>query len=229
MRWLDSLADVLLPRYCKVCGERLTLGEQHLCASCYLKLPRMPYSRDRLCITERLLLAEKSVVRAASFFHYEKESKYVNLLYHLKYYGHPEVGRYLARAAATALQKEGFFEGIECIVPVPLSKKKLRKRGYNQCDYIARGLSEITGIPVETHALSRNVAGQVQASKGRFQRWNNAEGLFCVADATLLQDRFILLCDDVVTTGATISSLTTIMEQSAPGIRIAVFTLAIAT
>lgn len=228
MEWLDSLADVLLPRSCKVCGARLALTERHLCASCFLKLPVLEYSPDGISRTEQLLLAERSVFRAASYFRYEKESKYVNILYHLKYYGHPDVGLYMARCAALRLQPAGFFEGIDCILPVPLSARKRRKRGYNQCDYIARGISEITGIPIEDDVLKRMTVGQVQAKKGRFQRWSNAEGLFCVPAPARLDGRTILLVDDVVTTGATISSLTQVMSEASPSVRIAVFTLALA-
>ncbi len=229
MSLLESIADVLLPRFCKVCGRRLAIGEQHLCVSCTLRLPVIQYRQGEISPTENVLLGEFAMVRAASLFRYEKESDYSHILYHLKYYGHPGVGRYLARQAASMLQREHFFDGISCIVPVPLSHRKLRKRGYNQCDYIASGLSQVTGLPIRTDIVTRTVSNQVQAKKGRLQRWRNAEGIFRVCDADSLRSYpHILIVDDVVTTGSTISSLIDTLRSSAPSLRISVFTLAIA-
>ena len=227
MSLIGSLADVLMPRYCKVCGRRLSVCEEHLCAACTLKMPLLPYSRDTLSQTETLLLGETSLVRAASYFRYDKESEYRKILYHLKYYAHPDVGRCLARRAATLFDGEGFFEGIDYIVPVPLSRGKRRKRGYNQCDYIARGIQSVTGLTVRTDVVVRSVSNQVQAKKGRMQRWLNAEGIFAVTDAGALANRHVLVVDDVVTTGATIMSLMDVMSASAD-VRISVFTLALA-
>lgn len=227
MSLMESLADVLMPRYCKVCGCRLSIGEEHLCAPCTLKMPLLPYSRDCPSRTEALLLSELRLVRAASYFRYDKESDYRKILYHLKYYGHPAVGFCLARRAAVSLSAEGFFEGIDYIVPVPLSRRKKRKRGYNQCDYIARGIQSVTGLEIRCDVVARTVSNQVQAKKGRLQRWLNAEGIFAVSDAGALDGSHVLVVDDVATTGATIMSLMDVMTASAD-VRISVFTLALA-
>lgn len=227
MLLLDSVADALMPRFCIVCGRRLALGEKHLCAACCLKMPLLPYRRDEPSATETLLMAEKTLVRAASYFSYRKESRYARILYHLKYFGHPEVGTWLARQAALRLAKEGFFEGVDCIVPVPLSKARHRRRGYNQSEYIARGLSEITGIPIEKNLVCRSVDNRQQVRKGGIERRENMEGIFSVCDAAGLEGRHVLVVDDVVTTGATILSLTGSMS-GATNVRVSVFTLGLA-
>lgn len=227
MKLFSAVADVLLPRYCKVCGRRLSVGEQHLCAPCLLRLPLLEYDGEQICRTEELLLGVTPLVHAASLFRYEKESDYRKILYHLKYYDHPEVGRYLAACAALRLREKGFFDGIDLIVPVPLSSRKLRARGYNQCDFIAEGLSQVTGIAIERGAVARRVSNQVQAMKGRIQRWSNAEGIFSVTDASRLDDRHLLVVDDVITTGATVCSLIDTISAAAD-VRVSVFTLAVA-
>lgn len=227
MQLLSSVADVLMPRFCMVCGHRLSIGERDICVSCTLKMPLMPYHKGAANATEQLLMAELPLVRAASYMSYYKESDYSRILYHLKYYGHPDIGFRLARDAALMLERENFFDGIDMILPVPLSRSKYRKRGYNQCDYIAGGISDVTGIPVRKDILKRRTSNSAQAKKGLFQRWNSVTNLFGVYDKTALQGRHVLVVDDVITTGATISSLIGAMSEVAD-VRVSVFTLAIA-
>ena len=162
--------------------------------------------------------------RATAYFYYYKEGKYSQLIHHLKYYDHPEVGTYLGRLAATELKASGFFDGIDLIVPVPLSKKKQRQRGYNQSDYIARGISEVTSIDMCTNSIERIVNTDTQTAKGRIDRWKNAEGIFRIKDAATLTGKHILLIDDVATTGATLHACVSVLF-TIPGIRVSVFAL----
>lgn len=164
-------------------------------------------------------------IRATAYFHYYKNGKYSNLIHHLKYYEHPEVGTYLGRLAATEIKASGFFDGIDIIIPVPLSKKKQHQRGYNQCDYIARGISEATGIPLRTDCIERTIDTDTQTRKGRMERWKNAKGIFRVTTPSALKGKHILLVDDVATTGATLHACLSAL-LAASNIRISVFTLA---
>ena len=224
MKWIDDLKELLFPRYCKVCGRRLMQSEQHMCVGCLLELPRTHYE----CNPDNLLMQHfmewPEVVRATAYFYYHKEGKYSELIHHLKYYDHPETGTFLGSLAAKELASSGFFEGIDLIVPVPLSKKKFRKRGYNQCDYIAQGISEATGIATNSRCIARMIDTDTQTRKGRSERWKNTEGIFRVIDATILKDKHILLVDDVATTGATLHAcISTIL--AVPSVRISVFAL----
>lgn len=229
MNFFSSVADFLMPRYCKVCGRRLSVSEEHLCISCYLGLPIVDYDRNTLNRTEAVLLSESSFVRGTSLLHYDKESDYRKILFHLKYWGHPDVGSWIASIGARKLGEIGFFNDIDAIVPLPLTRRKMRKRGYNQCMYIAQGIREVTGLPVIEHAVTRNADKTHQAGLGLFQRWSNAQGLFSVSDAHALQGRHILIVDDVITTGATLCSMIDTIGQSVPDIKVSVFTLAITT
>ncbi|MBR4312842.1 MAG: ComF family protein [Bacteroidaceae bacterium] len=228
MQWINDLKELLFPRYCKVCRRRLMQSEQHLCINCLLDLPRTHYEREPNNLLMQHLMEWPEVIRATAYFYYYKEGKYSSLIHHLKYYDHPEVGTYLGRLAATELKASGFFDGIDLIIPVPLSKKKQRQRGYNQCDYIARGISEITGIIICTDCIERSINTDTQTAKGRIERWKNTEGIFRITNAETLKGKHILLLDDVATTGATlhacISTLLTV-----PGVRVSVFALAKAT
>lgn len=222
------LYEFVLPHYCKVCGRRLDPSEQQLCISCYLGMPRLEYDMDAINPTERLLLAEKSLVRATSMFMYDKDSDYSNIFRHLKYWHHPRVGLWLAKIEANELRKKGFFEGIDCIVPLPLTYWKEVRRGYNQCLYIAKGVRKATGLPILKNAVIRKVNRGKQAGLGKYQRWGNAQGLFKVADADVLRGKHLLIIDDVITTGATLCSLIDTIQAAVPDIKVSVFTLALA-
>ena len=223
MKWISDLIDLIFPRCCMVCDELLSPQEKDICLDCLRKLPKV--EKIHLEEIEKTFWGKIAIERATSFIYYHKSSPYNNLLHSLKYKNRPEVGERLAYLAANELLETGFFDGIDAIVPLPLSKKKLRKRGYNQCDYIAAGLSRATGIPVLKDAVERAVANESQTSKNREERWKNVEGIFTISDASSLQEKHILLVDDILTTGATLASCATAMQQTS-GCRISIFTLA---
>lgn len=225
---LRFLFEFVFPHYCKVCGHRLDPSEEELCITCFLSMPRLDYSKDIINPTEKMLLAERSLVRAASLIQYDKESDYRNILFHLKYWHHPKVGTWMARIGAMELYEKGFFGGIDCIVPLPLTFRKELRRGYNQCTYIAKGICKVTGIPIIENAVKREKEHAKQAGLGKYQRWKNAQGLFKVTDASLLAGKHVLIVDDVITTGATLCSLIDVMEANIPDLKVSVFTLAIA-
>lgn len=161
-------------------------------------------------------------------FVYDKDSEYSNILFHLKYWHHPKVGQWLAQIEAEELLKKGFFDGIDCIVPLPLTYWKEIHRGYNQCLHIAKGVRKATGLPILKKAVVRKVNRVKQAGLGKYQRLRNAQGLFKVADAESLRGKHILIIDDVITTGATLCSLIDTIEGSVQDIKVSVFTLALA-
>jgi len=110
------------------------------------------------------------------------------------------MGRMMAREIAAA----GFFDGVDAIVPVPLARKRLRQRGYNQSMEIARGVSEITGLPIWNQVVIRTIFTGSQTQKDRWERNENVEKVFELADEAKVSGKHLLLVDDVVTTGATI-------------------------
>ena len=150
---------------------------------------------------------------------------YNNLIHQLKYKDHPEVGERFAYMAAKDIEATGFFDGIDAIVPLPLSRKKERRRGYNQCDYIAAGISRATGIPVIKGAVTRTTSNETQTHKNRDERWKNVVGIFSLADATLIEGKHILLIDDILTTGATLANCASTIQQGC-SCRTSILTLA---
>ncbi len=228
MKWISDLLDIIFPRSCAVCGKSLSSGERDICINCLMDLPRIPAYTIGNPI-EKLFYGILPVERVASYIHYSKESPYNNLIHRAKYSDRPEIGERMAVTAATELMKQGFFTDVDIIVPLPLSKKKKAQRGYNQCDYIARGISKVTNIAINSTSVVRHKANETQTHKHREERWKNVENIFSVTDAAALSGKHILLVDDVLTTGATLTSCGRAILHAAPDARISIFTLACAS
>ena len=145
-------------------------------------------------------------MKGISFFHYTPHSPHSRILFELKYHNHPEVGKTMGRMMAEELKATSFFDGIDLIVPIPLSRKKKRQRGYNQSDWIAWGISEAIGIPTDTTSVVRTKSNPSQTTLDHRQRRENVRDIFAVRHPESLEGRHILLVDDVITTGATMLS-----------------------
>lgn len=226
--WGHALADVLMPRICPVCGNALHADEQHICRSCLVALPRTHLEDVEFNTMEQLFAGKVPIERAASYFYYQKTSPYAQILFDIKYRNMPRMGQWLTSRAAQELRASGFFDGIDAIVPVPLHASKLAERGYNQSDYLARGLAEALGLPV-VQALKSTRAHGSQTRRGATDRWINVQGTYALNSkkAKSLENTHILLVDDVVTTGSTLEACARAL-LAIPGTTVSLFTLAIA-
>ena len=181
-------------------------GEEVLCVRCQADLPRVRTVSFEENDIARIFWGLVPIEKGISFFHYTPHSPHSRILFELKYHNHPEVGKTMGRMMAEELKATNFFNGIDLIVPVPLSRKKERQRGYNQSDWIAWGISEATGIPTDTTSVVRTKSNPSQTTLDHRQRRENVRDIFAVRHPGNLEGRHILLVDDVITTGATMLS-----------------------
>ena len=173
------LLDLIAPRLCVVCGHRLTVTEEVICAKCNFHLPRTGFHHHAYDNEmAKLFWAQIPIEKATAFFYYEAHAETANIIYELKYKNHPEIGNIVGRMLAKEIQPSGFFDGIDGIVPIPLAKKRLRQRGYNQSMEIAQGVSEMTGLPIYKKVVRRNSFKGSQTNKGRWDRQENVEHVF---------------------------------------------------
>jgi len=163
--------------------------------------------------------------RAAAFSFYTRDSRIRKLIHQLKYRGIRDIGFELGRIYARSLKASGFLEGIDFLIPVPLHKSKERKRGFNQSLMICCGISDVTGLTIDTSTLVRRSITKTQTKKSRYDRWTNVEGIFRVTDGEKLRNRHILLVDDVITTGSTIEACVSEI-LSAGNVKVSVVALA---
>lgn len=181
-------------------------GEEVICVRCQADLPRVRTVSFEENDIARIFWGLVPIEKGISFFHYAPHSPYSRILFELKYHDHPEVGKTMGRMMAEELKATSFFDGIDLIVPIPLSRKKERQRGYNQSDWIAWGISEATGIPTDTTSVVRIKSNPSQTTLDHRQRRENVWDIFAVRHPGSLEGRHILLVDDVITTGATMLS-----------------------
>lgn len=181
-------------------------GEEVICVRCQADLPRVRTVLFEENDIARIFWGLVPIEKGISFFHYAPHSPYSRILFELKYHDHPEVGKTMGRMMAEELKATSFFDGIDLIVPIPLSRKKERQRGYNQSDWIAWGISEATGIPTDTTSVVRTKSNPSQTTLDHRQRRENVRDIFAVRHPGSLEGRHILLVDDVITTGATMLS-----------------------
>ena len=201
------LLDLVSPRTCVVCGNRLSVSEEALCSKCNLHLPRTGFQREPSeNIMAKVFWGQIPIERAAALFYYESHAETANILYELKYKNHPEIGEVMGRMMARELLPSGFFEGIDALLPVPLARKRERERGYNQSKELAKGMGEITGLPIYDNILRRIVFEGSQTSLSRWERNENVEKVFRLVDGSSIAGKHLLIIDDVVTTGATVIS-----------------------
>ena len=225
MTLLAGLASFFLPRTCAVCGSRLMPSEEGvLCAACLLSFPfiRPPYVPGGKL--ERSFWGRLPVVRTAALFHYQAGAATTRVILRIKYGHRPGLGRHFGLILGRQLAATDFFDGVDAIVPVPLSRARRRQRGYNQSTYIARGLSQASGLPVEENVVRRVVDNQSQTQVGAHRRADNVEGIFRVDHPERIAGRHLLLVDDVLTTGSTLVSCGRELAR-APGLRLSIAVL----
>ena len=201
------LADLIAPRMCTVCGRRLSVSELSVCARCNLHLPRTgfqltPYDNPMARLFWGIIPTE----RVAALFYYEAHSEASNIVYDMKYHDHPETAYHMGRLLGREMGQARFFDGIDLIVPIPLAANRQRQRGYNQSMELAKGISNVTKIPVCSRAVRRIRFEKSQTLMNRQERIDNVEYVFELADPQTVDKRHVLLVDDVVTTGATMTA-----------------------
>lgn len=143
---------------------------------------------------------------AIAYYKFSKSGRVQRLLHRLKYHNKPELGELIGRKYGHELLRNNFQQNYDLVVPVPLHKTKLRRRGYNQSAAFASGLGEVLNIPIMEFAIKRNVMTSTQTRKSRIARWKNVDNIFSVPQPSDVQDKRVLLVDDVITTGSTLES-----------------------
>ena len=176
----QSILNTLFPRYCCVCGRRLLESEQDLCLNCLFELPMTNLHGKKGSTFERILWDDAVYTQHAnSMLYYRSKSNYCRIYFMFKYHNRPEIAVNFGRMMAQELQGTDFFEGIDCMI------------------------SLITGIPIDTTSVIRNVDNPTQTHMSISERRRNVQGIFELADAEALQNKHVLIVDDVITTGST--------------------------
>ena len=201
-----DFVSLFFPRYCTGCEESLVKGEELICTKCILEMPSANYHLEHENPFYEKLVGRIQVKYVMSLFKFTKSGRVQHLLHALKYRNKPELGRMLGKVYGHRLKETGYSKEFDLIVSVPLHEVKKKRRGYNQSEEFGLGLAEILDIPCSDSYLKRLHMTSTQTRKTRLKRWENVKEVFAVVTPKIIQDKRILLVDDVVTTGATLEA-----------------------
>lgn len=201
-----AVKQLFFPHICAGCASEQLGNDSQICPACLQALHPTQFARYANNPVEKKFTGRIPVEKATAQFYFSKSSVLQQLIFNFKYAGNIELGIQLGRSMGNSLAQSDRFTDIDWLLPVPLAPRKLRKRGFNQSAVLCKGISEITGWPVNDQVVQRLSANATQTRKDRVARWENVAGIFGVSQPHTLQNKHILLIDDVITTGATLEA-----------------------
>jgi ComF family protein len=222
----QHLADLFYPRTCVCCGVNLLDQEHLICITCQFDLPLVDNQKYESNVVTRIFEGRIPIELGASYAFYHELGKTKQLIHELKYRNQQNIGITFANWLGHQMKRSGAFCNIDCIVPVPLHRKKLKKRGYNQLTKFGKRLGEILGIEYREDILQRVSFTQTQTKKKRLDRFQNTSSRFVLNEPELIAQKHVLLIDDVITTGATLEACCKELLK-AKGVKISIVTMAV--
>ena len=191
------------------CGSEELSTRTVLCQACEKNLPYTEFLAIEHNKVEKIFWGRAPIQEAGATLFFTKDSIVQALIFALKYKHQKKAGRLLGNIMGQAMISSQRFKNIDCMIPIPLSKNKQRKRGYNQALLICQGIQEklpqITILPV----LLKQKSSKSQTRQNRIERNNLSELPFTLLNPESLAQKNILIVDDVITTGATMEAAAT--------------------
>ena len=225
MSLLSDIFNTIFPATCACCGEVLVDGEKQICVNCISNLEETSFSPIPDNHTERTLLGRIHICAATAIYRYGKSNTTRKVVHAMKFHNNPELCIIMGRQMGLRLLGSGRFDDVDLLVPVPLHWFRRIKRGYNQSELLCRGIAEVMPRPICTDAIVRHRYTKKQSRSKAKKRFVNVEGAFRVREPAMLEGKHILLVDDVLTTGATLTACADAIAKRVNDIRISVATL----
>lgn len=222
---IKNVGAFFFSSYCAGCGQSFKGQEDILCTHCFLNLPLTNSWEKKENIIYRKLYGRFPFEKAVSFLYFTKSGLTQHLIHQFKYQKRKDIAVYLTELFAKELKKVNWQQDIQIIIPVPIHKKKKNIRGYNQAELIALLLGETLQIAVSTNVLIKNKHTESQTRKSIIQRIENVKDVFAIQKSMDLENKHILLVDDVLTTGSTIEHCSEVLLKI-PGVKLSIATLA---
>ncbi len=228
MNFFQDFFSLIYPDNCLACGNNLFRNEHIICTACLFHLPKTNYHLEPDNPISQTFWGRTNIHSVSAFYFFTKAGKVQHLVHQLKYKGKKEIGVYIGEIYGKELLQTSTFGKTDVIIPVPLHPDKEKKRGYNQSEMFAQGLSKGMQLPLDTKSLIRTFASETQTKKTRFKRWENVKEIFSLQHSEKLKGKNILLVDDVITTGATIEACANLLN-TIEGVTINVASIAVAS
>lgn len=225
MQFFKDILYLFFPEVCQLCNKALAINEKHICVHCSFDLPVTNFTEEANNLIEQSFYGRVTIQFASCLFYYERKSVVQQLIHKLKYKSEEQLGFFLGQWLGSELAESKRLPSIDIVVPVPIHKKKLKARGYNQVTKFSQEIAKSINADYNDINLACILDVTTQTHKTRADRWKNVKEKFSLLDTHLFENKSILLVDDVITTGATIEACA-IQLQKTKNIKISVATIA---
>lgn len=212
--WFTSLLDILYPKLCITCEAQLQVTENQICTSCLMDLPYTDTHKVGLMALENKFIGRVEITKIFSFVRFSKKSGVQKLLHALKYKENEKIGFDIGVYYGKLIEKEIEEYHLDYLLPVPMHPKKLRKRGYNQAEIFANGLTKSLQIETITNILVKTRETVSQTKENKQERFENIKGSFEIKDEKAIVGKNIGIVDDVLTTGATLEEIAQMLKKA---------------
>ncbi len=224
---VKKLLNLFFPEVCEACNNTLVDNELLICTNCRHQLPVTNFHFDNSETVKKIVYGRVKLENATALLHFSKKGIVQQLLHNLKYRGHEQISGFFGKWLGVELSNIEAFKEIDVVIPVPLYKTKLRKRGYNQVAKFGEEIAKAINAEYDDTVLVKTKATKTQVFKGRLKRWNDDGALFSITENESLKGKHILLVDDIITTGATVEACTSVLLKI-DNIKLSLATMAIA-
>lgn len=219
LKGILSLWELLFPRRCKACKLPLLDAEHTFCTRCAVHFPLTGFAKLEGNPIVRIFYGRVRVQFASALFFFEKGRPYQQVIHAIKYQGDIQLARHMGVRLGESIQDSPYYPSLDAVMPVPLHPYKLKRRGYNQSEEIAKGVCQVLHLPL-VNGIVRVEQAESQTKKAKFQRSKNVMHAFEMLpdDSVFLNQNMkrplrILLVDDVITTGSTLEACAKLLQK----------------
>jgi ComF family protein len=202
-------------------------NEVYICTNCRHDLPLTNFHFEDPDQVKKVFYGRVKLENATSLLRFQKKGIVQQLMHNLKYKGHQEVGKFLGEWLGEELRSIAEYNEIDVVIPVPLHKRKLKKRKFNQVSLFANEIANSLNAKCLENVLIKTNNAASQVKKNRLARWNSNDEIFSVQNLSLIDSKHVLLVDDIITTGSTIEACANQLLK-AKNVKISVASMAIA-
>jgi ComF family protein len=220
--YLHAFIHLLYPHICLQCGVDEILETQIICDACESQLPFTHFEQMQINPIEKIFWGRAAITNATALLFFTKESIVQKIIIALKYQQNKKAGYLLGRLISNELVNNYKYNEIDYLIPIPISKRKIKKRGFNQSELICEAIvANGYKVPI-FKGLLKNKEVITQTQKDRLQRAQENNTLFSLKHHASLTGKHLLIIDDVITTGATLeAAIHTLLMANPASIHIA--------
>lgn len=222
-----NIINLFFPPVCAGCHSFVLPNENVICTLCRHNVPLTNHHLNPENEAFKKFYGRIPIEYASALFYFHKKGIVQELVHNLKYNGQEEIGTVLGEWYAEDLKKTLIIQSVDEIIPVPLHKRKLIERGYNQVTNFGKALSRGLNISYNPTILVRNVYSKTQSKKNLLGRSDGIDTIFDVSFSEKDHNKHFLLIDDVITTGSTLEACSHALMKI-PGVKISIVCMAMA-